>query len=57
MTNEDQMYFYRRAERELEMAQASVRTDVTLVHYELASRYLELVYGPDLRPGKMLRPN
>ena len=41
----DKDYFTRRAEAELESAQASLDPDVTRAHYEMAGRYLDLVHN------------
>ena len=41
----DRDYFTRRAEAELELAQASMDPNVTHAHYELAGRYLDLVHN------------
>lgn len=39
MTDES-TYFYRRAERELELAQRATHPDAVQAHYELANAYL-----------------
>ena len=44
-TSEDRDYFYRRAEQELALAQASDNEHVVRFHYHLAGLYLDKVYG------------
>lgn len=39
----DHEYYYRRAERELEMAQRSSQPEVVKVHYDLANLYLDQI--------------
>ena len=42
--DDEKLYFYKRAEVELDLAQAANRPEVVKVHYTLASYYLEKVY-------------
>ncbi|TFI57069.1 hypothetical protein E2493_17095 [Sphingomonas parva] len=42
---EDRRYFLRRAEDELERAQAAGHPEVVRSHYVMAERYLDRVYG------------
>ena len=43
--SKDPDYLYRRAEQELELAQAATNPAVVKAHYLLADRYLESLYG------------
>ena len=43
----DKDYFERRAEAEIEAAQASSHAAAVRAHYELAGHYLDLVHNPD----------
>ncbi|MBB3691428.1 hypothetical protein FHY05_000035 [Sphingomonas sp. BK580] len=45
MPLDDNEYFYRRAETELKMAQASQNPAAVLAHYTLAGHYLDRAYG------------
>ena len=48
---QDVDYFNNRAEQEIERAQLADHPAAVRAHYELANRYLELVYsGPDAPP-------
>lgn len=47
MTQDDTAYFLRRAEAELESAQAATHPGAVHAHYLLAGMYLDRVYGPD----------
>lgn len=47
MTQDDTAYFLRRAEAELESAQAATHPAAVRAHYLLAGMYLDLVYGTD----------
>jgi len=38
-------YFYRRAEQEIAVAQAAETETLVRIHYQLASLYLDRVYG------------
>ena len=43
MNEDDAIYFQRRAETELELAQRATKPEVVLAHYTLANAYLERV--------------
>ena len=45
MSQEEAEYWERRAEREIELAQASTHRRAVQAHYEIASAYLERVHG------------
>lgn len=45
MSNEEQDYFQRRAEEEIELAQQARHFRVVQAHYQLASAYLDLIHG------------
>jgi hypothetical protein len=45
MSREEQEYYERRAEAELELAQAAAHRRVVQAHYELASAYLDRIHG------------
>ena len=45
MSHEEQEYYERRAEAELELAQAAAHGRVVQAHYELASAYLDRIHG------------
>ena len=45
----DKDYFQRRAEAEIEAAQAANHAAVVRSHYEMAGRYLDLVHNPEER--------
>ena len=47
MSQEEREYFERRAEAELELAQAAAHDRVVQAHYELASAYLDRVHGDE----------
>ena len=47
MATEDILYFERRAEAELELAQRATDSRVVKAHYELAAQYLERIHGDD----------
>jgi hypothetical protein len=55
----DSDYLERRAEEELEAAQAAAHPAAVRAHYTLASAYLERLYGQfsPTAPGVELRPN
>lgn len=44
---EDPDYLYRRAEQELELAQAATHPAVVKAHYLLADHYLETLHGQE----------
>ena len=50
-TAEDRNYFERRAEAEIEAAQAASHAAVVRAHYEMASHYLDLVHNPETQAG------
>ena len=52
MATEDILYFERRAEAELELAQRSTDSRVVKAHYELAAHYLERIYGEAKAPAE-----
>jgi hypothetical protein len=45
MQQDDLDYYYRRAERELEMAQRAAMPAAVRAHYTIANFYLDRVYG------------
>ena len=45
MSQEEQEYYERRAEAELELAQAAEHRRAVQAHYELASAYLDRIHG------------
>jgi hypothetical protein len=45
MAQEDQNYFERRAEAEIQLAQKSSSTEAVQAHYQLATAYLDKIYG------------
>jgi len=45
-------YFERRAEAELELAQRATDSRVVKVHYDLATQYLERIYGEEVQPAE-----
>lgn len=47
MSQEEQEYYERRAEAELELAQASEHSRAVQAHYELASAYLDRIHGDE----------
>ncbi len=47
LTEDDRGYYERRAEKELSMAEATGDPNACASHYELANRYLELVFEQD----------
>jgi hypothetical protein len=49
MSQEEQEYYERRAEAELELAQAAEHRQAVQAHYELASAYLDRVHGDEPR--------
>ena len=49
MSQEEQEYFERRAEAELELAQAAEHRRAVQAHYELASAYLDRIHGDSPR--------
>ncbi len=51
MSQEDVIYFERRAEAEIEAAQRASHSNVVQAHYALASAYLDRVHGDTPRPG------
>lgn len=54
MPDEDCVYFLRRAEAELELAQRAEHPRAVAAHYRVAEHYLERVYGdvPDRIAGE-----
>jgi hypothetical protein len=52
MSREEQEYYERRAEAELELAQAAAHRQAVQAHYELASAYLDRIHGDEPKaPG------
>lgn len=52
MSREEQEYYERRAEAELELAQAAANRRAVQAHYELASAYLDRIHGDEPKsPG------
>ncbi|HYW14586.1 MAG TPA: hypothetical protein VE891_00340 [Allosphingosinicella sp.] len=49
MSREEQEYYERRAEAELELAQAAAHRRAVQAHYELASAYLDRIHGHEPR--------
>ena len=49
MSQEEQEYYERRAEAELELAQAAAHRRVVQAHYELAAAYLDRIHGDEPR--------
>jgi hypothetical protein len=47
MSQEEQEYYERRAEAELELAQAAAHGRAVQAHYELASAYLDRIHGDE----------
>jgi hypothetical protein len=47
MSHEDVNYYERRAEAEIELAQRSESREAVQAHYQLATAYLEKIYGED----------
>lgn len=45
MREQDRLYLERRAGEEIRQAQDAVDPAVVQIHYELASRYLDRIYG------------
>ncbi|MBA3676823.1 MAG: hypothetical protein H0W74_05400 [Sphingosinicella sp.] len=45
MSHQDVTYYERRAEAEIEMAQRSRNSRAVQAHYDLATFYLEMIYG------------
>jgi len=45
MSHEDVNYYERRAEAEIELAQRSQSTKAVQAHYQLATAYLDKIYG------------
>ena len=45
MARDDKDYFERRAEAEIAMAQRATHASVVRAHYELATAYLDRIYG------------
>ena len=46
MSDEDKAYYHRRAEEEIERAQASADARAVSFHYHLAGLYLDRVFAP-----------
>lgn len=51
MSHKDMDYYQRRAEAEIAMAQRSSDARAVRIHYELASAYLDRVYGETPQSG------
>jgi hypothetical protein len=47
MSSDEQEYYERRAEAEIELARQSTNGRAVQAHYELASAYLDKIYGQD----------
>ena len=47
MSHEDVNYYERRAEAEIELAQQSANRHAVQAHYQLATFYLDKIYGED----------
>ena len=52
MSHEDVNYFERRAEAEIELAQRSNSGAAVQAHYELATAYLDKIYGETPPPAE-----
>ena len=46
-------YYERRAEDHVALAQNSLNSDAVKAHYELASAYLDRIYGETSRPSDL----
>lgn len=51
MSGDDLAYFQRRAEDEIDLAQRACHARAVQAHYQLASAYLDRVYGETPTPG------
>lgn len=51
MSHEDLDYFERRAEAEIELAQRAENVRAVQAHYQLASAYLDRIYGAEPQAG------
>jgi hypothetical protein len=47
MSQEEQEYYERRAEAELELAQVAAHRRAVQAHYELAAAYLDRIHGEE----------
>ena len=56
MFNEDLAYFEDRARREIELAQRATHAGAVKAHYEMATAYLDRIYGdrPESIPNALL---
>jgi hypothetical protein len=54
MSRDDSLYFERRAEQEIQLAQHSNDTRAVQAHYQLASAYLDRIY-PEPEPSEPIR--
>ena len=56
MVNEDAVYFEARARREIELAQRATHAGAVKAHYEMATAYLDRIYGdrPESVPNALL---
>lgn len=45
MSHDEREYYERRAEAEIELAQAAAHRRVVQAHYELAAAYLDMIHG------------
>jgi hypothetical protein len=57
MEQDQNSYFLKRAEAELELASSSEHPEVVRAHYLLAGLYLDRVYGPDGSDGAQGAPS
>ena len=48
MSHQDVEYYERRAEAEIELARQSQSTEAVQAHYQLATAYLDKIYGEDM---------
>lgn len=51
MSREDSDYYEKRAEAQLELAQKAKHGSAVQAHYELATAYLDRIYGNDVSAG------
>ena len=52
MSHEDENYYERRAEAEIELARRSRNNAAVQAHYELATAYLDKIYGETDAPAE-----
>lgn len=57
VSSQDHVYFLRRAEAEIELAQHAEHPKAVAAHYYLAQPYLKLAYGDGSEGGADRQPN